>query len=86
MSHNLQKWDHQCVRVFGVGHWVLDEFFKMGVIGYHVVKQGVIRYWREQKKGSIYRHMMRSHIITVPPGSPVTIVSNCISVVLVVPE
>ena len=36
---------------FGIGYGL--DFAKKGVIGYQTVKQGVIRYWREQKRGSL---------------------------------
>ena len=79
VSHNLQKQDH-CVRVYGVGHWVLDEFFKKGAIAPcgktrgHQVLQGTIKrvigYRTDQKRGSIDRHMICSHILECPfpPG------------------
>jgi len=58
----------------------LTFFAKKGVIGYHMVKQWVIRYQSEQKRGSlgigpikkggfIDRHMTRSHKLECPPPS-----------------
>ena len=58
----------------GIGYWP-DEFFKKGIIGYHVVKQwviryggnkkGVIGYWTDQKRWSIDRHVLVSQSVLV---------------------